>query len=484
MNTLPSHHHRPDAALPVDHHPKSDIAAMNSAVFSEPPRLHPVQTPADQLGANHAVPTARLEHGVASLGTKRVRMPDRPSQRSAVDPSVQLVRADNVLLKAVSWLWNEYLPAGMLTLLGGAPGCAKTSLALNLAATVTIGGTWPDGSTCTDAGDVIVWSGEDGQNVLRARLMANGADMSRVFFVGSLVGCGEEMFDPSRHMPMLEAALAELPRPKLLIVDPIVSAVAGDGHRANVVRRSLQPLVEMAQRLNCAVLGITHFSKGTAKTDPTERITGSHAFSALARMVLVAAKAGSYDSKVTQYVLVRSKSNLGPDDGGFAYWLERVDVAPEVQGQCVRWGEALEGSASNILAAVQGNAAASPEESAVSEACKFLLEELQAGPKLAKYMTTEAKNAGHCERTLKRAKAAKGVRSRKLPNGWVWEMPALAAAEASAVMDATVLEDAQLGMVGTVGTVVERPNTPDPHGTATAGHQDCQQTAFAATEAE
>lgn len=456
MNTLPSHHHRIAAALPVDHHPASDIAAMNSAGFPEPSIHHPVQRPGDQHGANHAQPTARLEHGVALLGTKRVRMPARPSQRSAVDPHVRLVRADNVLLKAVSWLWNEYLPAGMLTLLGGAPGCGKTTLALNLAATVTVGGTWPDGSTCTDAGDVIVWSGEDGEVVLKARLMANGADMSRVFFVGSLVGCGEEMFDPSRHMPMLEAALAKFPGLKLLIVDPIVSAVAGDGHRANVVRRSLQPLVDMAQGRNCAVLGITHFSKGTAKADPTERITGSHAFAALARMVLVAAKdkrEGDEGKEVPGYVLVRAKSNLGPDEGGFSYELGRVEVAPEVQGQYVRWGEALEGSASEILAAVQGNAAASLEESAVSEACKFLSEELQAGPKLAKYMTTEAKNAGHCERTLKRAKAAKGVRSRKLPNGWVWEMPVAAAKEAGEVMDATVLEDAQRGPVGMVDGV-------------------------------
>ena len=59
---------------------------------------------------------------------------------------------------------------------------------------------------------------------------------------------------------------------------PIVSAVAGDSHKGAEVRRALQPVVTLAQRLGCAVLGITHFSKGTNGRDPVERVTGSIAF--------------------------------------------------------------------------------------------------------------------------------------------------------------------------------------------------------------
>ena len=42
--------------------------------------------------------------------------------------------------------------------------------------------------------------------------------------------------------------------------------------------------------MRCALLGITHFSKGTGGRDPVERLTGSLAFGALARVVLIAAK--------------------------------------------------------------------------------------------------------------------------------------------------------------------------------------------------
>jgi hypothetical protein len=64
-------------------------------------------------------------------------------------------------------------------------------------------------------------------------------------------------------------------------------------------------------------------------------VTGSIAFAALARVVLVAAKvtSDSGDEMEARRVLMRAKSNIGPDDGGFAYALERVEVAPEVEGR-------------------------------------------------------------------------------------------------------------------------------------------------------
>ena len=82
--------------------------------------------------------------------------------------------------------------------------------------------------------------------------------------------------------------------------------MSGDGHKSNDVRRSLQPVVDLAQRLGCAVLGITHFSKGTGGRDPVERITGSLAFAALARLVLVAAKVKADDGGEARRVLVRA----------------------------------------------------------------------------------------------------------------------------------------------------------------------------------
>jgi DNA repair protein RadA/Sms len=41
--------------------------------------------------------------------------------------------------KLVEWLWEPYVPKGMITILSGAPASGKTYLALALAAGVTVG---------------------------------------------------------------------------------------------------------------------------------------------------------------------------------------------------------------------------------------------------------------------------------------------------------------------------------------------------------
>lgn len=380
-------------------------------------------------------------------------------------PAVRLICGDAVELEPVRWLWPGFLPAAMLTILGGAPGCGKTTIALSLAATITSGGIWPGDHERVASGDVLIWSGEDAHSVLAARLKAMDADMSRVHFIDGITGSDGEAFDPGRDMSLLEAAAEKLAAPRLLILDPIVSAVAGDSHKGAEVRRSLQPVVALAQRLGCAVVGITHFSKGTAGRDPAERITGSIAFAALARLVLVAAKVTSDEGEDPRRVLVRAKSNIGPDDGGFAYSLDRVLVAPEVEGQRVLWLEALQGSARDVLAEAEADPAGDEESSALDEAIQFLRSELRDGPKPAKVIFREARDAGHSERTIKRAKAELQAESIKGKAGWVWVLPTKSANSAKGAKNSKAsalgpvgdaaknASDSPLGNLGIVGTL-------------------------------
>lgn len=336
-------------------------------------------------------------------------------------PAVLLLRGDLVKFEPVDWVWPQYLPAGMLTIFGGAPGTGKTTIAATLGAVLTRGAAWPCGSPGQGAGDVIVWSGEDAPAVLAARFAAAGADMKRVHFVENIAD--GEPFDPGRDMPLLEATVADLAAPRLLILDPIVSAVTGDSHKGAEVRRSLQPVVHLAQHLGCAVLGITHFSKGTGGRDPVERVTGSIAFAALARMVLVAAKVKSEggDDEEPRRVLLRAKSNVGPDDGGFAYALERVEVAPEVEGQRARWLEPLHGTARELLGEAEADAAAAGD---ADDVAGFLRSLLAAGPVSAKGIKADADGAGYSWDQVKRASLRIGVDKKKdgLKGGWIWTL--------------------------------------------------------------
>ena len=75
--------------------------------------------------------------------------------------AVQLICGASIKPQRIDWLWPDWLAAGKLHILAGAPGTGKTTLALALAADLTTAGRWPDGARVPSAGNVLIWSGED-----------------------------------------------------------------------------------------------------------------------------------------------------------------------------------------------------------------------------------------------------------------------------------------------------------------------------------
>ena len=339
---------------------------------------------------------------------------------------VELIRGDSIKPEPISWLWDGYLAGGKLHVIAGAPGTGKTTLALGLAATLTVGGRWPDRSLA-GVGEVLIWSGEDSpKDTLVPRLYACGADLSRVHFIGQTTGeDGPRPFDPAHDFTALAVEAARLPNLRLVIVDPIVSAVKGDSHKNAEVRNGLQPLVNFGEATGCAIIGISHFSKGTAGRDPVERVTGSLAFGALARLVFATVKESEENGGGR--LLVRSKSNIGPDGGGFRYELRQVELSGECAGITAsrpEWGDAVDGEAREILATAEQDD--DPEErSAKEEAEQFLRDLLAAGPVDARKVLTMARNVGIAEKTLRRAKGSLEVESKKrgMDGGFDWLLP-------------------------------------------------------------
>lgn len=337
-------------------------------------------------------------------------------------PRAELLRGDAVMPEAVDWLWEGWLAAGKLHILGGQPGTGKTTIALALAASITTGGEWPDGKRA-ELGSVVVWSGEDDPaDTLAPRLRAAGADMQRVHFVqGVRDGLEHRPFNPSEDVGALRTALADLSEVRLLVVDPIVSAVSGDSHKNAEVRRGLQPLVDLAREHRCALPGITHFTKGTAGREPVERITGSLAFGALARLVLVAAKGEANNGESGKRFLARAKSNIGPDGGGFIYDLSQGELPnyPGVLASSVLWGSTLEGSARELLAGAEQQ-----EDDATGDAVGFLRDLLRYGARPVKGILAEAGNAGFSKDVMHRAKRKIGAVALKqgMEGGWAWKL--------------------------------------------------------------
>ena len=339
---------------------------------------------------------------------------------------LQMARGSDLSIRATRWLWDGWLARGEMHILGGAPSTGKTTITLSMAATMSIGGRWPDGSICIQR-NVVIWSGEDSfETTLGPRLIKSGANLDNIYFIqGVLDASGKRPFDPAKDMKYLQEKMAAIGNIGLLIVDPIISAVSGDSHKNNEVRRGLQPLCDLGRAFNCAVVGITHLTKGTQGKDPVERLTGSIAFGALARLVFMAVKTMDDDHNVSR-VFMRAKSNIGKDDGGFNYELHLgpVPTHPDIHTTSVQWGDWVDGHARDIL----GDSEQSNEDrSSLDEAKQFLRDYLEDGPRDSKSVLSESRKQQISRTTLHRAKGQLKVKITKhgfgKGGGWQWEIP-------------------------------------------------------------
>lgn len=349
-------------------------------------------------------------------------------------PRIDLVNAADVESKPIRWLWPGWLARGKLHVIAGAPGTGKTTIAMQWIASVSAGRAFPSGWR-PSPGRVLIWSGEDDvADTLVPRLRAAGADLSRVQFVGEVrEGADSYPFDPARDVPTLAGALAGTDDVAMIVIDPLVSAVSGDSHKNAEVRRSLAPLVDLAQRMDAALVGITHYSKGTQGREPLERVSGSLAFGAMARLVFgTVRQQGNDDSAPGKYLLARVKSNIGPDGGGYAYAFEQADMGGGITASRVVFGEAVEGSARELI----GQAEADPENDrdaerdapARTEAEDWLRDLLEGGPVATDDVKDECKAAGMAWATVRRAKDVLGVKAKRLGFGaegkWFWALRA------------------------------------------------------------
>ena len=363
---------------------------------------------------------------------------------------VQITCATEIKPKPIDWLWNGWLARGKLEVFAGTAGTGKTTIAISLAAAVSIGGRLPDG-TRSPVGHVLIWSGEDSaEDTLVPRLIAAGADLSKIHFIGD-VKHGDEIrsFDPAIDIAALNHAAARIGNISMLIVDPIVNAVVGDSHKNGEVRRALQPLVDFGEKLGCAVLGISHFSKGTGGKEPLERVTGSLAFGALARIVLATAKIT--EGETSRRIFCRAKSNIGLDDGGFEYSLNQKEVEgyPGLFSSYVLWGNAVEGSARELLAEPDNRESGEQGSTALDDAKDFLRELLKDGSLPQKQIQDDAKGASHAWATVRRAKTDLSVKSIKTLGGWHWKLAS------NTLKDAQDAQDAHINNVSALSALPE-----------------------------
>lgn len=352
------------------------------------------------------------------LAGAKTYKPERKRSRTA-----QLVNMSRVEAKSVDWLWPNRIPRGMLTLIGGDPGLGKSMLTIDLAARVSTGRSWPDSiGEEREPGNVILISAEDDvQHVIRPRLDAAEADVSRVTAIEAVNCTDPESGEATERgfmledIPVLQDAIERVGDVRLIVIDP-VTAYCGksDTHKQGDVRALLAPLARLATLRNVAVVIVQHLNKA-AGNSAMYRLTGSLAFIAAARAGwLVARDREQPDRRLWLPV----KMNLCREPKGLAF-----NVEDDGNGcPFVAWHEGdIEVTADQAL-----SGGLERDTPARTEAREWLLEALADGPVAVDELKAGAKEIGVSWRVVQLAKKRLKVRSSRQGFGnagrWLWEL--------------------------------------------------------------
>ncbi len=201
-------------------------------------------------------------------------------------PSLKDLAAD---LPPIEWLWRNWIPRGMLSLLGAIPGAGKTYLALDLAWRLIANTTFPDGTPVNIPDACAIFVDAEGlPQLVNERAAAWKMDTSRLYLMTPPV---TEVLD--LNLPTYQDHLIEMVvtlNPALVVIDSLSSISSKGENNVEDVRNVLAFLSGLASDAHTAMLLIHHLRKrnGLAAMDllSADDFRGSSHIIAMARSIL------------------------------------------------------------------------------------------------------------------------------------------------------------------------------------------------------
>ncbi len=365
------------------HMPTGAVEAAKESVNRALARLGPL-TPPKRMNGHHAAPAL---------------VP------IAMDAEIISVR--DIPIENVRWLWVNWLARKKLHILAGDPEAGKTTLAMSMAAILSKGGMWPDG-TIASPGKVLIWTGEDDlADTIVPRLHKMGANLDNIFVVKGVRDPGTNKlraFRPSTDMPYLAQTIEKIGMKfDFIIIDPLVAVQAGRGKANDNVdtREALTILTDFALEQEAAILGIHHNTKGSSGRKLVERIAGSLALGAVARTTFFACKNERHqdDPSEPPRIFGRSKSNIGAPVSAYGYEIlfGPIPDHPYADATHVNWLQPIEGDLQTVVDEAEEKSKERPEGHAGSlleEARRWLAENMGAMERPANEIIAQAEKDG------------------------------------------------------------------------------------------
>lgn len=241
-------------------------AAILAKLTAGKPAAQELMTILDTLPEHERGGVARAVNKYG-LGTDLVGLCDSSDKTNR---PLELLTADDILLKdwpEPVWAVPGLLPVG-LAILAGAPKVGKSWLALQIAQAVAAGG-YVFGQEVT-RGPVLYLALEDPPRRLKERMKKQGWP--------SGLGCEADFMTVGSFMDKIGdlrngggerlTRQIETRRYRLVVIDTLSRAVAGDQNEAHEMTAWLTPVQELAHSQNCAVVLVDHHRKGGGSGDP------------------------------------------------------------------------------------------------------------------------------------------------------------------------------------------------------------------------
>jgi hypothetical protein len=366
---------------------------------------------------------AQLNYEGDLQSAARALAPDpAPFTKAAFDPatpSAAEVRSFTTITReVVEWLWPKWLPRGKLTMLDGDPALGKSTVALDIAARISAGGAFPDGTLAGPLRrNVMVLTAEDGlADTVLPRFVEAGGDPRHAF---AFVAVMEPNKDPRtlvlpNDLPLLERLVIQH-EVALVIVDVLVAYLAHDvnSHNDASMRGVLMRLAALAEHTKAAIVCLRHLNKSPG-VSAMYRGGGSIG-------IIGAARAGwivTEDPRdPTKRVIAVTKSNLAEKPSALSFSVVKADG-----WDCARiaWHGDADYTADQLVAKGSND----ERDTKLERAEVWLLETLADGSRVrTSDIFREGERQGFSDSTLKRARnniRAEAVRGES--GEWYWQL--------------------------------------------------------------
>lgn len=193
-------------------------------------------------------------------------------------------------LPPIEFVWDQWLPRGMLTVFGASQGAGKSFLALDLAYRCVMNIGWPDGAPIMRPGANVIYIDAEGvPQILNERASHYGIDREKLYLMtpppGGMIDFGT--YESQDHLVEMSAAL----EPELIVIDSLSSIHTRGQNNIEDVRSLLSYFTQLAAYYRTGLLLLHHIRKPGLGQQmlmfdlSMEDLSGSGHITAMARVV-------------------------------------------------------------------------------------------------------------------------------------------------------------------------------------------------------